>query len=128
MKLRPRTLVVSPLALIGTFALGCMPPPDLVVQEICYPGFAESLPGDACVDPSQLSLLDADQTNLEIEALEQEASVPSGCRAIGDVFIGDSGATQYCDPEDLLNELRFAACERGILKTRVIHVRPTRLP
>jgi hypothetical protein len=98
-------------------AAACLPPPALVVQVNDYPGY----------DPSRVirSCDGADPRN-ELEILEAERPMPDGCRQRGDIFIGDSGSTSKCKPKHLLDELRSAACARGIEKAQIIHITPPR--
>jgi len=109
----------STISLIFCFVLtaGCMKSPDLLVQVIRYPGFVFEGGAPDCEEFSAYR---------QVRVFKSEKIFPGECHAIGDVFIGDSGATFDCEPEDLIRRLRIAACEKGVVLTRIIHINPPR--
>ncbi len=50
--------------------------------------------------------------------------VPAGCREVGDVFVGDSGATSNCAAPRTLDEVRRQACLFGADAAQVVRVHP----
>ena len=109
-----RKYVLAILALVCAVLTGCFfPPPDLEVQVIHYPGFEHHQQSESCEDLRALS---------RIKILEVDEPVPGGCQQIGDVFIGDTSTSYPCEPEDLMDQLRLAACAEGIAITQIIHI------
>jgi hypothetical protein len=100
--------------LLCALLTGCFfPPPDLEVQVIHYPGFEQHHQDEGCEDIRALN---------SIQILEVGEPLPNACQQVGDVFIGDSSTSYPCEPQDLIDQLRQAACEEGIAITQIIHI------
>lgn len=89
----------------GLFVLGCTSP--AYVQVIRYPDAASPEPNCSA-----------------LRVIERDAPAPAGCEAFGDVFVGDSGSTHPCKPEDLRKQAEEQACKEGASAMQIVHVRP----
>ena len=60
----------------------------------------------------------------ELTVYRARDTVPAGCREVGDVFVGDSGATWNCAEPRTLDEVRRQACLFGADAAQVVRVHP----
>jgi len=110
-RVQQRGLAFAISMAICSLVAGCLPPPGLEVQEIRYPGFERRAVDGACEN---------------FEVFEADQILPEGCQQIGDIFIGDTGLTDYWQPEDLIDELERFACGKGTAKVQIIRINPPR--
>jgi hypothetical protein len=100
---------------ISVCALGmsCAGSPNLVVQVTQYPEFKTRQRVQSC---------GAKLAESSVEILTVEDAIPDGCVQVGDIFIGDSGWSRGCEPRDLTDRLRLAACQREVSTVKVLHL------